>query len=58
MKEYTFDTTPYFPGYVDALEVALSRMGWLSGRDSDSMSVAIPPEDDWVFQWVAEGIII
>lgn len=55
MKNYTIDTTLFIPEYVDALEKILTRLGWMPERDSDTITISVPCEDEWLYNWVAES---
>lgn len=53
MKNFTIDTTAFITEFVDALEKIFSRMGWMPERDSDSITITVPCEDEWIYNQLA-----
>lgn len=55
MKNFTIDTLPFVTEYVDALEKVFSRMGWMPERDSNSITITVHCEDEWIYNWISES---
>ncbi len=55
MKNVIINTTEFVPEYVDALEKVFSRMGWTPERDSSTITITIPCEDEWIYNWISES---